>query len=348
MEVGSVLAATDKFRGSASAAVASRAAADGAMRAGWCATRLPLSDGGEGFLDAFVGERRTETVVGPNGEPVRADWLLVREHQLAVVEVARAVGLSLVGGAENNDPVGASTRGVGELVLAAARAGVREVIIGCGGSATTDGGAGAVDVLGPRLAETAVALRVATDVETTFLDAASIFAPQKGATYDEVSLLSGRLARLAQEYRCRFGIDVSAMPGSGAAGGLAGGLAALGAEICSGFELVASRVRLDAALADVDVVITGEGLLDRTSLEGKVVGGILQRVAGRVPVLIVAGAVSADALGALRENYCGPLCVVSLSELYGMQMSLADAPSLIGQVATDFLTALPPLEAKRR
>src|SRR5262249_12941544 len=225
------LAAPDKFRGTLTAAEAALALAEGARLGGWACTELPLADGGEGTLDALGGANRTTRVAGPLLEPVEAEWRL--EDGVAVVEAARASGLALAGGALRNDPVGATTRGTGELIAAALVAGAREVIVAVGGAATTDGGLGAGEALGG--GPFGVPVRVACDVQTRFVDAASVFAPQKGATPAQVELLSRRLEGLAG----RYGPDVARLPGSGAAGGLAGGLAFLGAELVPGFELVA-------------------------------------------------------------------------------------------------------------
>src|SRR5213079_2872095 len=152
----------------------------------------------------------------------------------------------------SNDPLRATTRGTGELIAAAARAGHRRVIVAVGGSATTDGGLGALDALGWSLAGLEVI--VACDVVTPFLDAARVYGPQKGATAAQVSLLTRRLARLAEVYRDRTGVDVTELEGAGAAGGLAGGLAAIGAHLEPGFEVVARAAGLDDALEGADVV----------------------------------------------------------------------------------------------
>jgi glycerate 2-kinase len=269
------LACPDKFRGTLTAAEAADAIAVGLEAAGYDEVRrLPLADGGEGTLDALLaargGSHRTMTVTGPLGEPVEAAWGVLPDGT-AVVEMARASGLALVGG--RNDPLRASTRGTGELVAAAVRAGARRVLIGVGGSATTDGGLGAVDALGWSLG--GVEVTVACDVATPFLDAATVYGPQKGATAAQVSLLGRRLRRLAEEYERRTGVDVTWLPGGGAAGGLAGGLAAVGATLEPGFDVVAHAAGLDDALDRVDLVVTGEGKLDATSFEGKVVGGVL-------------------------------------------------------------------------
>jgi glycerate 2-kinase len=273
--VAVAIVAPDKFRGSLTASDAADAMAAGLGAAGFTVRRVPLADGGEGTLDALLaargGSTRTATVTGPLGEPVEAEWALLPDST-GVVEMARASGLALAG--NHNDPLRASSRGTGELILAALRGGARRVIVGVGGSATTDGGLGAVDALGWSLS--GADITVACDVATPFLDAATVYGPQKGATSAQVSLLTRRLARLAEVYRERTGIDVSTLEGAGAAGGLAGGLAAIGAQLEPGFDVVARAAGLDDALVDVDLVVTGEGKLDLTSFEGKVVGGVLE------------------------------------------------------------------------
>jgi len=197
-----LVAAPDKFRGTATAPEIAQGAATGARRAGWTASCVPLADGGEGTLDAVGGEVRTDVVTGPLGRPVEAQWRLVRAGSppvaTAVVEMSRASGLVLAGGAARNDPIGATTRGTGELVRAALRAGADRVVVGCGGSATTDGGAGALEALAGDPALRGVELLVATDVTTPFLDAARVFAPQKGASAEQVALLTERLAATAR------------------------------------------------------------------------------------------------------------------------------------------------------
>jgi glycerate 2-kinase len=275
--------------------------------------RLPLADGGEGTLDALVAARggaiRRAPVTGPLGDPVEAEWALLPEGT-AVVEMARASGLQLVAG--RNDPLRASTRGAGELIAAAARAGARRVIVGVGGSATTDGGLGAVDALGWSLA--GVEVTVACDVGTGFFDAATVYAPQKGATAAQVSLLTRRLRRLAEEYERRTGVDVTEFEGSGAAGGLAGGLAAIGATLEPGFEVVAHAAGLEDALGDVELVVTGEGKLDRTSFEGKVVGGVLEWAAeeGIAHRAVIAGQVADDGRDELSVQ--GDVHLLALTE----------------------------------
>jgi glycerate kinase len=267
--------------------------AAGARAAGLDARALPLADGGEGTLDVLLaasgGRRERAVVTGPLGEPVEAEWGVLPDGT-GVVEAARAAGLALAG--ERNDPVAATTAGVGELLRAVAAAGGQRAIVGVGGSATTDGGLGAVEALGWSLG--GLEIVVACDVGTAFRDAAAVFGPQKGASPEQVELLTERLDRLVARYRRHAGFDVSELAGAGAAGGLAGGLAALGARLCSGFEVVAAAAGLADALASADVLLTGEGRLDATSFGGKVVGGVLGMAAGR-RCGVVCGELAADA-----------------------------------------------------
>jgi glycerate kinase len=180
-------------------------------------------------------------------------------------------------------------------VDAARRAGASRIVVGVGGSATTDGGLGAVDALGWSLG--GVEVTVACDVTTRFLDAARQYGPQKGASDAQVELLTRRLARLADTYRARTGVDVESLDGAGAAGGLAGGLAALGARLEPGFDVVAHAAGLDDAFEGVTMVLTGEGRTDVTSFEGKVVGSVLEWAAelGVEARAVVAGQMTDEA-----------------------------------------------------
>ena len=316
-----VVAAPDKFRGTLSAVQAAAAIAAGAGRAGWSCTELPLADGGEATLDALGGGTHTNVVTGPLGRPVAADWRL--DGEVAVIETARASGLTLAGGRDGNDPLRASTRGTGELIEAAIQAGATRVIVGVGGSATTDGGLGAVDALNwERFVTRGVRVEVACDVDTRFLDAAPVFGPQKGADETQVGLLTERLRLLAARYREELGADVTELPRAGAAGGLAGGLAALGAELLPGFDLIADAIGLDRALGGAQLAITGEGRLDATSFSGKVVGGVAHRASAcDVPVIAICGDVAADA----RSN----LPTVSLVERYGAERAWRDTAACL-------------------
>jgi glycerate kinase len=315
------LVAPDKFRGTLTASEAATAIAAGAERAGWTAVELPLADGGEGTLDVLGGGDRRTVVTGPLGAPVEAAWRL-EEDGTALVEAALACGLALAGGRERNDPLHATSRGVGELVAAAVAEGAERIVVAVGGVACTDGGLGAVEALQPSL-PLQVPLDVACDVEARFLDAAEVFAPQKGATPEQVRNLRERLEALAKRYRDEFGAEALDLPGSGAAGGLGGGLAAIGARLLPGFELVADRLGFDERLAKADLVVTGEGLVDATSLTGKVVGGVLAhaRAAG-VETLVLAGEVA-------RES---PIDAVSLVGRYGPERALAEPGACLTEI----------------
>jgi glycerate kinase len=264
---------------------------------------IPLADGGEGTLDALLdavgGSRRSTTVTGPLGDPVDAEWAMLRGG-VAVVEMARASGLALVDG--RNDPLRASSRGTGELIAAAARSGAKRIVVGVGGSASTDGGLGAVDALGWSLP--AIDVTVACDVTTPFLDAARVYGPQKGASVAQIALLGRRLQRLSDQYETRTGVDVRTLVGGGAAGGLAGALAALGATLEPGFDVVAGAAGLGDALEGASIVVTGEGRLDRTSLSGKVVGGVLEWASehGVAHRAVISGQVAADARDDLEAD----------------------------------------------
>jgi glycerate 2-kinase len=239
-------------------------------------------------LEALGGPNRTSTVTGPLGDPVLAEWRLQRGT--AVIEMARASGLTLVGGAPNNDAMAASTIGTGELIDMALDAGAKKIIVCLGGSATTDGGYGALRAIHAPARLRAVKLLVACDVRTRFVDAATVFGPQKGASTAEVKLLTGRLHRLAQIYLQDYGVDVRDIDGTGAAGGIAGALVALGGKLLPGFDLVADELDLHDKVAAADVVITGEGYLDEQSFEGKVVGGVqAMAIAAGKPVGAIVG-----------------------------------------------------------
>ena len=249
--------------------------AAGIARAGFDdIAEVPLADGGEGTLDTLLaargGSRRVARVTGPLGAPVDAEWAVL-PGGIAIVEMARASGLALVQG--NNDPLRASTRGTGQLIAAVRAQGFQRILVAVGGSATTDGGLAAIEALGWSLQGLDVS--VACDVETRFFDAPRVYGPQKGATSAQVALLDRRMQKLADEYRARTGVDVTTLTGAGAAGGLAGGLAAIGARLVPGFEAVAEAVGLESVLEGADLAVTGEGKLDGSSLAGKVVGGVL-------------------------------------------------------------------------
>lgn len=334
-----LVAAPDKFAGTATAATVAEAAVRGARRCGWTAEPVPMADGGEGLLEAVGGEARRTTVAGPLGAPVEAEWRLLPSGPgdagpTAVIEMARAAGRALLPRPRGDDPVRADTTGVGQLVLAAVAAGARRVVVGCGGSATTDGGWGAVSAIGAPERLDGASLVVACDVTTAFRRAAEVFGPQKGADVTQVALLGRRLDELAGRYRTDFGIDVDRLAGAGAAGGLAGGLAALGARLVPGFDLVASLVDLPRRVGAADLVMTGEGHLDPPSLAGKVVGGVLSLVAGRVPVLCVVG--DADP-GMLEGAAPDGLVVIRLTDLAGPERARREVPALVEEAVARHL-----------
>ncbi len=326
-----VVAAPDKLRGTASANDVAAAIGRAARAAGWHCDEVPMADGGEGTLEALGGPNRMTVVTGPLGEPVEARWRL--DGRTAVIEMARASGLALAGGPEGNDPVAASTMGTGELIVAALDAGASRVIVGVGGSATTDGGLAALRALHPLGRLKGVDLIVACDVRTGFVDAAAVFAPQKGATAAQVELLRRRLDRLAEVYLAEHGVDVTELPGAGAAGGLAGGLAAAGARLVSGFDLIADEVELYERIEGADLVITAEGFVDAQSFEGKVVGGVaaLAAAAG-VPVVAIAGQVFDGAEARID--------VVSLVDRFGEERARGDTLACVEAAAAAILDGI--------
>ncbi len=325
-----VVAAPDKFRGTATAAEVAAAMARAVESLGHTCDQVPMADGGEGTLEALGGANRTTTVTGPGGDPVEAGWRLSRRQ--AVIEMARASGLELVGGAEGNDPVDATTSGTGELIATAVESGAERVLVAVGGSATTDGGLGALRALYPLQRLRGVELVVACDVHTRFVDAAAVFGPQKGASPAQVRLLTRRLERLADVYVHDHGIDVRELDGSGAAGGLAGGLAAAGAQLRSGFEVVADEVELYDRLEHADLVLTGEGFLDAESFDGKTVGGVagLARVLD-LPVVAIVGDCFDGTDRLIRA--------VSLVERFGDERARTDTLACIQEATAEVLAA---------
>ena len=325
------LIAPQEFKGSLTAVEAARAIAAGVREAvpGAEVVELPLSDGGPGLLDAMLaargGERIRVACHDPLMRPIEAAFGLVSDGT-AVIEMAAASGLVLLT-PEERDPLTATTYGTGELIRAALDRGAREIIVGVGGSATVDAGAGAMQELGARLFDAegrdlppgggalarldridlshvdvplrGARVRVASDVRNLLHGnegAALMFGPQKGASPDDAHVLDGALAHFAEVVRRDCGVEVATIPGSGAAGGLGAGLVALcGATIESGFALVADVTHLAEAIADCAAVITGEGRLDAQSQYGKTTAGVarLARAAGK-RVGVIAGTVADD------------------------------------------------------
>jgi glycerate 2-kinase len=251
------IAAPASLKGVLPAPAAADALADGLRAGGAEVVAVPVADGGDGTLDvlerALGGERRETTVPAPLGGSVQARWLLL--DGTAVVESAQALGFQTV---PRLDPWRASSRGLGELILAAARE--AEALLVClGGTVTVDGGAGMREVLDALPVPT----RVACDVRSPLLDAAYVFARQKGATEEQLDALAERLRGLPD------------VPGAGAAGGLGGAFAALDAELVPGAQLVLDEIGFDPG--GYDLVVTGEGAVDETTWAGKAPGEVVRR-----------------------------------------------------------------------
>jgi glycerate kinase len=327
-----IIVAPDSFKGSLKSPAVARAMAAGARAAapGAEVVALPVGDGGEGTLDALVaatgGRFETHPVAGPLGEPVPARLGLLGDGETVFVEMAEASGLSLLA-PQRRDPLRASTRGTGELVRAAGRTGRRRLLIGIGGSATNDGGAGLIEALGARLLDARggqlspggaalcdlasvdlasfapparMEIVAACDVTNPLTGpegASAIYGPQKGASEADVRLLDRCLAHFGAAAAAKLGKDWSNEPGAGAAGGLGFALIAfLGARLERGVGLVLDAVRFDKHLEGADVVITGEGRIDRQTTDfGKTLSGIGERARRKtVPVLALAGSIGGD------------------------------------------------------
>jgi glycerate 2-kinase len=269
------LVSPDSFKGTFSAPEVAGAIAAGLREAGRTAEQLPVADGGEGtmevLLEALGGERRTVEASDPLGRPVQASFALIDNGRAAIVETAQASGLGLVE-EDERDAWSASTRGTGELIVAAVEAGAERVIVTVGGSATTDGGAGALEALSD--AGVRVELDVLCDVRTPFEQAPRVFAPQKGADERVVKRLEGRLDTLASTFRR----DPRGQPMTGAAGGLSGGLwAKHDARLHHGASFVLDAIGFDERMRAAAFVVTGEGRIDEQTLEGKIVGEVATR-----------------------------------------------------------------------
>lgn len=303
---------------------------------------LPLADGGEGTTDALLaaagGRRVSLPVMGPIGVPVQAEYgLLAPDSKTAIVEMAVAAGLGLVP-PDRRDPRRTSTYGVGELILASAQSGASRLIVGLGGSGTNDGGAGAMQALGARfwdrqealfppgigagqlkriaridvsefafpLGEAAVV--IASDVTNPLLGmngASAVYGPQKGATPAMVAEMEDALSHYAFLLKHDLGQDVAARPGAGAAGGLGASLMAfLGADVCSGIDLVLDAAGFEEKARGADWVFTGEGRIDAQTLQGKTIGGVLSRcrALGSLPVVAFGGSVDGEAAALLAHQ----------------------------------------------
>jgi glycerate kinase len=291
-----ILVAPDSFKGTFTAAQVAQAIGRGLQAAGREVDLCPVADGGEGTLAALAGtldaREQMLTVSDPLGRPVTATFAL--GDGTAVIETAAASGLDRVDETER-DSLAASTTGTGELIAAAVAAGARTIYLGVGGSATTDGGTGAITAIEQAGGLQGAELVVLCDVRTPFEDAARVFAPQKGADADQVRRLTARLNALGR----RWSRDPRGMPLTGAAGGLSGGLwSVLGAQLVPGAAFVLDAIGFDARMRAARAVVTGEGRLDTQSLTGKVVSEVATRArqAG-VPCHAIVGTHELDSFG---------------------------------------------------
>jgi glycerate kinase len=297
MAVLPALVAPDSFKGTFAASEVAAAIARGLRAGGQEAFDLPVADGGEGTAEALLAARggswMTASVADPLGRVVEAHFALLDDGSTAVVEVAAASGLTLVAESDR-DAVAASSSGTGELIAAACEAGASSVLVGVGGSATTDGGAGAIEALRESGASPRELILIC-DVRTPWEDAARVFAPQKGADAAAVRDLSKRMEALAAKLKR----DPRGEPMTGAAGGLAGGLwAAFGAKLVPGAPYVLDAVGFDAAMRSARYVVTGEGRLDEQTLAGKCVGEVATRCRqGGVACHVVTGEDELDLFG---------------------------------------------------
>jgi glycerate 2-kinase len=365
-----VVVAPDKFKGSIDAAGAAAALAAGVrdVLPGAVCDVVPMADGGDGTVDAFLASgatARAVRVTGPLGAAVVATY--ARDGDVAIVEMAAASGLELVRGC--SDARRATTRGTGELLRDALDRGATRIVLGIGGSATTDGGAGALAALGARFFDAdgavldpvpealaqvtrvdlsaldarlrAIDLAIACDVDNPLLGeagAAAVYGPQKGASPDDVAFLDGVLARLADAMTAATGRDVRALPGAGAAGGLGWALAsACGARLERGVALVAEVRGLARALAGADWCFTGEGRIDEQTLHGKVVDGVATLArAAHVPVIAFGGSVDPGVEPALRARgvRCVPIVPGPMSLEEALRGADADLRAAAARVAS--------------
>jgi glycerate kinase len=356
-----VLVAPDKFKGTLSAEQAARAIAAGWLQAVPDATMdvVPMADGGDGTLEAMVaalgGELRRVEVSGPLGDRVEAQYAFV-PGRIAVIEMARASGLGLLSPGRR-DPKRTSSRGTGELILAACREGAESILVGIGGSATNDAGAGMAQALGVRLideqgrdipqggsgllhlaridtsgldpAVRRARVTVATDVNNPLVGpsgASAVYGPQKGATPEDVLLLDHALGHFAAVVYRDLGVDLRHVPGAGAAGGLGAGLIAfLGARLRPGVDVVMDAVGLPARLDAADVAVTGEGKFDQQTLHGKAPAGVLRAAADRgVPAIVLCGEL---------EAYPSGVRAYSLAERFGVDEARARPALLLERLA---------------
>ncbi len=347
-----VLVAPDCYGDSLTAVQAAAAIAAGwnRVRPGDQFTIAPQSDGGPGFVEVLagrLGERRELKVRGPLDDDVQAEWVLDAQSDTAYLECAQACGLARLGGPPTpQTALSAQSRGVGQLISAALDTGAARIVVGLGGSASTDGGRGLVDELGGlaagrrRLA--GVELIAASDVEYPLLGpwgAARVFGPQKGADSATVAALEERLVRWAGELDAAAGRPVSAESGAGAAGGIGAALLALGGRCESGASIIAEHTGLADDIAATDLVITGEGRFDDQSLHGKVVGELAATARSRqIPVIVLAGQVELDDLALQAAGILGAFAVADYAG--SVRLALVDAANQLMGLASEVAAQL--------
>jgi glycerate 2-kinase len=321
-----VLAAPDSFKGTFRATEVAAAIGRGIEAAGLEPPDLcPVADGGEGTLEVLLtalgGETAGARVTDPLGRPLDAGFALIEDGATAIVEVAEASGFARVA-QDERDAEAASSRGTGELIAAAVDAGAQVVLVAAGGSATTDGGAGAIEAIEEAGGLRGAALVVLCDVRTPYELAAERFGPQKGADAAAVKRLRARLERFARE----LPRDPRGVPGSGAAGGLAGGLwARYGAALEPGAPFVLRALGFDARMRTARAVIVGEGRIDHQTLEGKVAGEIAVRARqGGVPCHAIVGVDDLGLFGARMLDLQRVLVAPTLEAIEAAAASLVD------------------------
>lgn len=312
-----IVIACDSYKGCLSSSDVANAAAHGVAEVypDCEVVKLAVADGGEGTVEALVdtlgGHLEWAEVSDPLGRPVRAAYGVAGD--LAIIESAAACGLTLLTKEERN-PLVTSTKGLGELIMAAIDKGCRKFLIGLGGSATNDGGMGMIRAEGFLEKTNGMKFTVACDVDTPYIGehgASRVFGPQKGASEQDVEILEERLGGYALTILKETGVDVRDMAGAGAAGGLGGAFRAyLGAELKRGVDLVLDQIDFDSKIHGADLVITGEGCSDYQTLKGKTASGVLERAKRQgIPVALVSGAVSDEQM--LRDGGFGIIEAVS-------------------------------------
>jgi glycerate kinase len=330
------VSAVDKFRGTATSRELGRIIESAITSQGLLGDIQSMSDGGEGFLDAFDGEVVTVEAPGPLLTPVSARVKLVRSTSgtLGIVEVSDVVGRDLLPAPSEREALAASSDGVGYLILAAANHGADEVLIGCGGTATSDGGLGCYRVL-VAAGGLPVPVTAATDVTANF-SGVRRYAVQKGVSPNDLVVVDERLRKARAQYLEERSVDVEIIERSGAAGGIPGALAALGARLTSGVDAVARSVDLATRVARSSMVVTGEGRFDDGSLEGKVTVGVAEMVRDRLPLLVVCGSLDEAAARTFRQRFT-TASLVSLEERFGKERSFGDVLACVDSVVRNEL-----------